>query len=402
MTKEIKKSSDSINKPRKQESTSLKSRQDKIRAILDDVQSELLRSCFKIFETPYLIVSAFLFLFIIISSSLAGYLVIQTILSYLSYEVTTTTRTIYESSSAFPKITICNCNPFTSRHSIEFLRRVNSEINSDIDMFNETQINMLNYTVKSTFFLSIYNAANRAMLNLSDDDKKRLGHSLDDILIDCQFNGEACNASDFEWKFDKFFGNCYVFNSGLNEVKKSYIAGSLFGLNVQFYVNFYENLTVLNSLNYKGAYVRIENCTVLSDDLIDNGFYLSPGKWSSALIHTVLNYVLPQPYSSCELDNESGLQNRETILLRRFYHSPYQYTQQSCIIQCLQYFSLKRCNCTYPLYLSLFDPNEELCMTSEQSECYYGVWNDFLKKEFVKVKNNFLFHFVQSIATLNI
>ena len=377
--------------------SSLKPRQNqrkvKIRAILDDVQSELMRACFKIFETPYFTVSAFLFIFILISTGLAAYLVTQTIMSYLSYEVTTTTRIMYESSSQFPKITICNCNPFTSKNSTEFLRRINEETNPDIDMFNETQIDKLNYTTKLAFFQNIYNAANVAMLKLSNDEKKELGHRLEDLLISCQFDGEPCDASDFVWKFDNFFGNCYVFNSGLNEaknetvdVKNSNVAGSLFGLNIQFYTNFYENLTILNSVNFKGAYVRIENSSVLSDDLLDNGIYISPGKWTSALIHRVMNYILPKPYSACELDNESGLQNVDTLLLRLFYHSQYQYTQQSCIIQCLQYFSSKDCNCTYPLYLSLFDKNVEHCVNTEQSECYYKVWNKFLEKGYIQVK----------------
>ena len=33
----------------------------KIKAILDDVQSELMRACFKMFQTPHLIVSIFIF-----------------------------------------------------------------------------------------------------------------------------------------------------------------------------------------------------------------------------------------------------------------------------------------------------------------------------------------------------
>ena len=372
----------------------------KIKAILDDVQSESMRACFKIFQTPHLVISTFLFVFIFVSSSLAGFLVIQTILKYLSFEVNTTTRIIYELTSSFPKITICNVNPFATNYSIEFLKEINKDTRPDIDIFNQTQLSGLKFSEKETLFYDVYTAANIAMLNLSDEKKKRLGHDITDILKTCQFNGEECSASDFIWKFDKFFGNCFVFNSGLNERnenvehKRSYMPGSLFGLNIQFYVNFHQNLTFFNAYNYKGSYVRIENASFLFDDLLDNGIYIPPGKWTNALIKREVSFVLPKPYSSCELENESKISNIEsknsnTLLLKLFFNSLYQYTQQTCIIQCLQYQSIQECNCTYPLYLSLFD--KESCISKSQLNCYDNVWKKFLQKNFVHVKNNYFY-----------
>jgi hypothetical protein len=248
---------------------------------------------------------------------------------------------------------------------------------------------MLDYNEKSSVMYDIYIAALYAMLNLSDDKKKRLGHDIQDILIDCKFNGGICNASDFSWEFDTFFGNCFVFNSGLNSknehvnYKRSQVAGSLFGLNLKFYVNYHESLIPFNSNNYKGAYVRIENNTYFSDDLLYNGIYVSPGKWWNVLINRKVSYILPKPYSSCELDNEIGNKYVKTHLLDLFAYSQYQYTQQSCIIQCLQYETIQECNCTYSLYLSLFE--KENCITKDQLECYSRVWIKFLEKNFISV-----------------
>ena len=134
----------------------------------------------------------------------------------------------------------------------------------------------------------------------------------------------------------------------------------------------------------KGAYIRIENSSYYSDDLLDNGIYISPGKSTSALINRLVNYVLPKPYSLCDLDNESGINNVDKPFVKLFYHSKYQYTQQSCIIQCMQSKSIKKCNCTYPLYLSLFDA--DYCMDGAQLECYGKVWEEFLGKNYVQVK----------------
>ena len=235
------------------------------------------------------------------------------------------------------------------------------------------------------------------MFNLKDDEKKLLSHDFEDILISCTFNSQTCSVSDFVWKFDKFFGNCFVFNSGFDssgnpvELKKSYVAGSLFGLSLQFYVGFHEHLTLFNSINFNGAYVRIENSSVTSDDLLDNGIYITPGKWANALIHRIQKYVLPKPFSVCELDNDSRVQKTNSFLLNLMYHSQYQYSQQTCIIQCLQHETIQNCNCTYPLYLSLFEHNS--CLTEQQLNCYNEVWSKFLQKNYVQVILNHFMHF---------
>jgi len=358
-----------------------------LKSILNDVENEFIRACFKVFKTDYKLLKLFLIVFILLSTSLAAFLVIETILSFLNFEVNTTTRVIHETSSSFPKITLCNYNPFTTEYSVEYLRQVNQQERPDIDMFNETQLNTLDFAAKSALFTDVYTAANMAMMNMSEDEQKKLGHTLQDIMISCSFNYEACDVNkDFEWKFDSFFGNCYVFNWKLPESKRSYIAGSLFGLTVQFYVGFNEKLKFFNSNGFKGAYVRIENNTYMSDDILDNGIYIPPGAWTTALINRVVNYVMPKPYSYCDLDNESGIKNSNSPLLNLFYHSPYLYTQQSCIIQCLQMKTIEMCNCTYPLYLSLFE-GEDKCITSDQLECYNDhVWAKFLQKNYVQVK----------------
>ena len=42
--------------------------------------------------------------------------------------------------------------------------------------------------------------------NLTDQDRKRMGFDLNDILISCMFDLVKCNASDFEWYYDIFYG----------------------------------------------------------------------------------------------------------------------------------------------------------------------------------------------------
>ena len=166
---------------------------------------------------------------------MAAYMVINSIFNYFSYKVITTTRTIFEMPTLFPKVTFCNLNKYTTEYG-----------------FNTDDGN-----------------------NLTIEQRKLLGHNLDDILINCWFNYQECNTSDFIWSYDKKYGNCFSFNAGLdflgnkNTLKQSAFVGSNFGLYMVLYVNFYEKLLEFNSKkNGMGALIRIEN----SSYAVDHGF----------------------------------------------------------------------------------------------------------------------------------
>ena len=103
------------------------------------------QSIIKIIETPCLALKVYLLLCVILSSSLCSHLLIQLILSYFSHSVSTASRTLYETPSTFPKITVCNLNPFSTKYALEFLKKINKELQLDFDIFNETKMNKLGY-----------------------------------------------------------------------------------------------------------------------------------------------------------------------------------------------------------------------------------------------------------------
>lgn len=115
-----------------------------------------------IFLTSHLALKIFLTIFVLGLSGLASYTVIDSILSYFKYEVSTTSRTIYETSALFPKITFCNVNPYTTEYAY----------------------NLSISPIKSTPTI---------------DQHKMFSHDLNDILIDCKFNDIKCNSTDFVW-----------------------------------------------------------------------------------------------------------------------------------------------------------------------------------------------------------
>jgi hypothetical protein len=87
--------------------------------------NSIYQASMKIFETPIIVLKIFLLVCALKSTSFSAYFVIESFVSYFSYEVTTTTRTLSETPAPFPKVTICNYYQFTTAESIEFLRMIN-------------------------------------------------------------------------------------------------------------------------------------------------------------------------------------------------------------------------------------------------------------------------------------
>ena len=166
--------------------------------------------------------------------------------------------------------------------------------------------------------------------NLPQKVRGQLSHSLENILFKCKFNLQECTHQSFTSKFDKLFGNCFVFNSKQNEsdkLKESTISSSIHGLQLEFYVGFHQNLTIFNSQNGIGAIIKIENSSYLmpfADEInVPSGFK------TSISIERSFKSNLPIPYSNCDLDNEGNLKNYyNSGLFESISHSDYNYEQQ--------------------------------------------------------------------------
>ena len=100
-------------------------------------------------------------------------------------------------------------NQFTTAYAYEFIKQVNNEILPNKDIFNTTQLDQMNLTEKVDTIMIIYNGAVSKTMNenVTDNERKQLGHSLEDILYKCTFNNQECSPDDFIWKFDRFIFN---------------------------------------------------------------------------------------------------------------------------------------------------------------------------------------------------
>ena len=378
----------------------------------------------KIIETPYYTLKTFLFICLIASSGICSYLIVELIMGYLSYGVSTTSRTLYETPATFPKVTICNANPFTTQYAVEFLKKINQKINLQgdilIDFFDDEQMSRLNFSTTLLIVSVIVLARNEMNTNLNETEKKKLSHSLEDMLGDCSFNDQPCSADDFTWYFDPYYGNCWMFNTGLNqsELKSNSLPGENYGLNVMMYVNYYENLSTINSYSYlggRGGIVRIENSSYLTSFNTLDGIKITPGGYTSVSVSRLFKSSLPRPYSNCLIDNQTnaGFQSK---LFNLIQNSPYRYTQSLCFMQCKQRAILLECNCTTPLIKSLFSNVsqchtyyetycesilpfkkqlfEENCLSECPLECYFDQFETSLS--FIELIPNFEYDFLMS------
>ena len=95
-------------------------------------------------------------IFVIGCSSFCIYSIINSIMSFLDYEVVTKIELIPENPTQFPTVTLCNLNAKNSKYNL-----------------NET-------------------------------------------IIECQFNGNSCSLTEFNWFFQPNLGFCFMFNSDKN------------------------------------------------------------------------------------------------------------------------------------------------------------------------------------------
>lgn len=76
---------------------------------------------------------------------------------------------------------------------------------------------------------------------VTDEQRKSFAHNLNDTLVECRFNNEKCTALDFEWSFERIYGNCYSFNV-LAVIKRIKANEDHCELKLKIYTNFHYQL----------------------------------------------------------------------------------------------------------------------------------------------------------------
>ena len=331
-------------------------------------------------------------LFVVGSSALCGGLIAESVISYLEYDVNTKIRSISDLPTIYPTITVCNKFMFTTEFAYEYLKNITTEYGlTNIFDYSEngtmSQLSIDNQTEK-ILETKFYAATVAVSKRFSDEDRKKLGSSIESFIIGCKFAEKLCSLSDFIWKFDNFQGNCFKFNSGFdeygnpNELRMPTRSGRIYGLTLLLYVDMVDELkTVFPNI---GATIKIDNNSyeVTGNDL--SPVDLSPGYEFNIVVDRIYSYKLPKPYSNCDLDLTGPNNGFNSYLYKAFLDKNYQYKQQSCIDLCYQSMLIKNCNCSDIECVQLFD-NVDVCQTDQEIECLYDIYYDkFLAKNYIR------------------
>ena len=139
----------------------------------------------KIYTSTSRLIQAFWCVCLMGACASCAYFVIESLITFFSYEVSMNTRIYFETESLFPKVTFCNKNLYTTKYAYDLFQNMTTD---DIAIYINHQLN--------------------------DSVRAKLHHSLEDTMFECSFNTVKCMASEFQREYDKNLGNCFSFNSG--------------------------------------------------------------------------------------------------------------------------------------------------------------------------------------------
>ncbi|CAF0952917.1 unnamed protein product [Didymodactylos carnosus] len=256
---------------------------------------------------------------------------------YYSYPTQTSVKIRFEQSSYFPAITFCSGNPF--RYD-----RLGPAL---LSWSNESTLSMADaYLLMVNFIVDLFNQNRSDLIQY-------YGFQLDDILLDCTYNGLDCytNRSQlFVRSISTITGNCYTFNAKVGNISSLYKTNDFGngwtvenGLVLTFYLNqqwytptYYANsLTAILHDNDEFPLVRYV------------GQYYQPGLDHQILYTKHVTTYLGSPYTQCTTQMGEDMQ---ALYSTAFGTSQFKYSQTVCYELCAQSYIYHQCRCTIPIY----------------------------------------------------
>jgi len=201
----------------------------------------------------------------------------ETVNEFLSYKTVSLFETVIEVPSPFPAITLCNLNPFQTPQGLQIINEIlkNSSVN-------------LNSLEKKRVSLNVISSKYSSM-------KRKISFDLNKTLLFCSFNVEECNSNDFDWYFDRFFGNCFRFNVNIRKIRSITQTGNVFGLHLELFVGNSD----LNPdfISNSGFQIVINNQSQYPS--WNDGLELAPGFTTNLEVSRHFSSKLGYPYSDC-------------------------------------------------------------------------------------------------------
>jgi hypothetical protein len=138
---------------------------------------------------------------LIVSFGICANLIVETLLEYLQFEVVTKIRKINQFPCPFPNVTVCGANIFATNYSLLFLDQFKS-VNYSIENSSAFYRNNI---YKSLEFFRYVGQSYAISDRVSNSEKQKLGLTIDEMLVSCNFAGTDCSVEDFEWTYANIF-----------------------------------------------------------------------------------------------------------------------------------------------------------------------------------------------------
>ncbi|KAK7496040.1 hypothetical protein BaRGS_00012741 [Batillaria attramentaria] len=172
------------------------------------------------------------------------------------------------------------------KRSISAERRdklVNNSFNK-WDALDNENINISYYMTRGTEYKAAMAYATLTA-KLEPETVKQSGHSLEDLILNCRFNGWQCSPKNFTYFHSHKYGNCYTFNS--HEVPErlyTKFAGPEFGLQLEMYIQQSDYVPALAAEAGVRVVIHPRGIVPFPED---NGVSIPPAHASSIVIREV-------------------------------------------------------------------------------------------------------------------
>ena len=218
-------------------------------------------------------------------------------------------------------------------------------------------------------------------MTLDEAERQLIGHEFDDFVKSCTFRERSClDANNFWLTNSPNFGNCYTFNSGLNEAdafggeRVASMTGPNFGLSLV--LNIEQHKYMANGQTKQAGarlVVHDEDVRPLTDE---SGIDLHPNTLTRIPVHEIAITRMPEPYVSNCTDHWDLTNYTDFVPFEK--EVGLNYSLALCSRVCLQDAIQTDCECFHPLFLDSDKMRNEMkpCDLREgntESDCVFDV-----------------------------
>ena len=268
------------------------------------------------------------------SVSTCLYFLVNDVLTFAKFQVTTTYRLQSPAKAAFPTISICGIYTLNSEYYINLLEQTNTSVLKDVDAFYN--------------FLSLESAYKNMTGKYFTQEQKISLFDWDGFVISCTFGSKECDPNNFGRFYFPYDLSCLVFNSGRDPNNSNTIpfeqvsvGGDTQSLTMELYVGLPNQISSI--ISSRGLLVRIMDSNEDLYKYSPSAIYISPGLATKISVkRKIYNRFNKWPY----LYNECTVNKDGTLMKPLVDYSLYDYAVSTN-------FTYSRDSCLFYLHLFL-------------------------------------------------